>query len=114
VCPSGTVKDENNKKCLPCQTGCVECDINDQDICYECEDDLVLFKGRCLGACPGKRCEPAGTLPVIWVPWMILTLLSGCIAIGGEFSSRNTSKQHKIILTFYCLVGVIDVLALWT
>jgi hypothetical protein len=80
-----------------------------------------LLGGKCLGACPdghrvsfdGKRCEPEKDLPVVWFPFLILTLLAGAIAIGGEFSSKNVFGLHRKLTSFYAMLGLIDVLAMW-
>ena len=39
--------------------------------------------------------------------------LAGLISIGGKYSSKNLSGQHRRLLSFYAMLGVIDVLAMW-
>jgi hypothetical protein len=53
-------------------------------------------------------------MTVIWFPFLILTVLCGLIAFCGKYSSKNITRQHKIFLSFYCLVSVLDVLAMWS
>jgi len=80
-----------------------------------------LHDERCLAQCPekyrptfnGKECEKEGELPVIYFPLCILCCLAGGISFGGQFSSKNVYRQHKIILSFYAMVGIIDVLCMW-
>jgi len=121
VCPESTITDEPNKRCLGCISGCLVCDKDDQEICYDCKDPLLLHEKKCLGACPdgfrpsfdGKTCEQEGDIPVIYFPLLILTALALAISIGGEYSSKNVFGQHRKLLSFYAMVGVIDALALW-
>lgn len=108
-------------RCLGCIAGCLVCDIDDQEKCYECEQGLLLHESKCLGSCPdgfrptfdGRECEVEGELPVIWFPLTILTLLAGAISIGGEFSSKNVFGLHRKVIAFYALVGVIDGLSIY-
>lgn len=48
------------------------------------------------------------------MPLSILTLFAFCVAVGGKYSSKNVSGQHRTILSFYCLLGCIDTLAMFT
>jgi hypothetical protein len=52
-------------------------------------------------------------LPIIYFPLMILTALSGIIAIGGQWSSKNVAGLHRKLLSFYAMAGLIDALAIW-
>jgi hypothetical protein len=122
VCPKGTIAHEAQRRCLGCIAGCLICDIEDQEICYECEQGLLLHDQKCLGSCPdgfrpafdGTTCEIEGELPVIWFPLCILTGLAAAISVGGEFSSKNVFGLHRKMVAFYALVGVIDGLAIYT
>ena len=122
TCPKSTVKDEENKRCLGCQAGCIKCSEKDQDICLECDTLLYLHLDRCRPQCPekfrpsfdGKRCEPEGELPVIFFPLGILCLLAGAISFGGQFSSKNVFGLHRKLLSFYAMIGVIDVMCMWS
>jgi len=82
---------------------------------------LLLYNQTCVGACPqgfrenfeGTVCEPAGELPIIYFPCMILLFLALIIAIGGKFSSKNVYGQHRVLLSFYAMGGIADGLAIW-
>ena len=84
-------------------------------------EPLLLFNQTCVGACPagyrenfeGTECEPAGELPVIYFPVMILMVLALVIAIGGQYSSKNVFRQHRVLLSFYAMAGLADILAMW-
>jgi hypothetical protein len=43
----------------------------------------------------------------------ILMILAGIICIGGKYSSKNVSGQHRRLLSFYAITGIADVLAIW-
>lgn len=121
VCPPGTVADPKQGRCLGCINGCKRCDVNDQKVCYECNDGLLLYIQKCVGTCPdgwretfsGKKCIPEGEHTVIYFPLLILALLAGTISVGGKYSSKNISGQHKRLMSFYAFFGVIDVLGMW-
>ena len=61
----------------------------------------------------GVACEPEGDLPVVYYPVLILSILAAAIAIGGQYSSKNVFQQHRKLLSFYALLGLLDVLAMW-
>jgi hypothetical protein len=42
-----------------------------------------------------------------------LALLAGTVSVGGKYSSKNISGQHKRLMSFYAFFGVIDVIAMW-
>ena len=121
ICPSGTAPDDDAFECKGCDAGCSKCEPKDTKTCLECDDPLYLHKGKCLSVCPinfrpsffGKTCEPEATLPIIYFPFWILTILMLSISIAGKYSSKNVSGQHRVFLSFYCWIGVLDVLALW-
>jgi hypothetical protein len=120
-CPVNTVTDEANKRCLGCASGCRICDLADRDICIVCQRPLLLLNSTCVPQCPeGYRanflrtqCDPATEVPVIYFPFLILTVLLFLIAWMGKKSSKNISGQHRVLLSFYSLAGFIDVLTMW-
>lgn len=121
-CPDGTIEDQENMKCLGCQSGCITCSRDDQSICLECYRPLFLFNSKCIAQCPkgyrpsflGDTCVVESDVPVVYFPLMILTVLAAIIAWAGQFSSRLTNPDlHKKLLTFYALTGLIDVIAMW-
>lgn len=122
-CPPQTVTDEVNKRCLGCASGCEVCDVKDTNKCYKCtrNPNLLLFNHTCVAQCPeGYRenffrtaCDLATEVPVIYFPFMILTALVFLIAWMGKKSSKNISGQHRVLLSFYSLAGLIDVVAIW-
>jgi hypothetical protein len=72
-CPLGTIPDDENMKCLGCvPSGCIDCLREDQEICIECEDGLLLHLDVCVGQCPegyrasfdGKKCNRKNENPV--------------------------------------------------
>jgi hypothetical protein len=110
-------------KCLGCvPSGCIDCLFEDQEICTECEDGLLLHMDVCVGQCPegwrasfdGKKCNRKNENPVFWFPLLILSAFAFVVCIGGKYSSKNVSGQHRTILSFYCLMGCIDTLSMWT
>jgi len=84
---------------LGCVNGCKRCDVNDQKVCYECVEGLLLYIQSCVGVCPdgwretfsGKKCVPEGEHTIVYFPLLILALLAGTISIGGKYSSKNIS-----------------------
>lgn len=43
----------------------------------------------------------------------LMTILAWVICYGGKYSSKNVQRQHKVLLSFYALLGPIDAVALW-
>jgi hypothetical protein len=39
-------------RCLACNNGCLECKQENTNVCLRCEEDLLLFKGKCMSQCP--------------------------------------------------------------
>ena len=39
--------------------------------------------------------------------------LAGLISVGGKYSSKNVSGQHRRLLSFYSFLSLIDVAAMW-
>ena len=77
----------------------MRCDLADQEICFQCERQLLLFNSTCVPQCPPgyredffrTRCDPATDVPVIYFPFLILTALLFLIAWMGKKSSKNVS-----------------------
>lgn len=122
TCPERTVKDEVAMKCKACQTGCLECKHEDESICLRCEQDLLLFKGRCMSQCPelfrpnfeNTKCVAVTSITHIPFPILILVVLAGATAYGGQYSSKNQhTRAHRKMLSFFAFLGVLDVLAIW-
>lgn len=99
-CPKGSIKDDENMKCLGCVPGgCIDCAIEDQEKCLECDTGLYLHLSKCVGQCPegyrasfdGKSCQLKNENPVFWMPLSILMLFGFCVSIGGKYSSKNVS-----------------------
>jgi len=44
---------------------------------------------------------------------MVMVALAAIISIGGTFSSKNVFGLHRRFLSFYALMGLIDVAAMW-
>jgi hypothetical protein len=116
-------------KCKGCNSGCKVCQLENIDLCEICEPPLLLLwdknttkaGGTCVASCPTgfrasfdkTKCNPEGEIPVIWFPATILTILTGVICIGGTYSSKNVSGEHRVLLSFYSITGIADVLAIW-
>lgn len=109
-------------QCLGCVPGgCIDCLREDQEVCIECDTGLLLHLDKCVGQCPegyrasfdGKKCNPKNENPVFWFPLLILSAFALCVAVGGKYSSRNVTGQHRTILSVYCMMGCIDTLAIW-
>jgi hypothetical protein len=121
VCPKNTIPDDKNMRCLGCSSDCLKCDIVDRDICYICDNSLLLHETKCVAACPDgfrpnfddTKCEPEGEIKYIQFPLIILAILAGVIAVGGQYSSKNVFGLHRKMLSFYAMVGIIDALAMW-
>lgn len=126
-CPRGTIADESDpkdKKCLNCESGCVTCSKQDQSKCLKCETNPLLFlhNEKCVAQCPPKwrpalfenECVEETEVPVIYFPLMIMTLLMAIIAYAGQYSSKLLDQRnHRKLISFYALTGVIDVLAMY-
>jgi len=116
------VKDEKKMECKACQTGCLECKHESPDTCLRCEVDLLLFKGRCMSQCPelfrpnfdSTKCVAVTSITHIPFPILILVVLAGATAYGGQYSSKNqVTRAHRKMLSFFAFLGVLDVLAIW-
>ena len=109
-------------KCLGCISGCEICEVENTDLCITCIWPLLLLNQTCYAQCPvgyrsswtGTYCEPSNDLPVVYFPLQILLGLVLLVSIGGKYSSKNVFGQHRIILSFYAISGLIDVIALWS
>jgi len=126
-CPRGTIADESDpkdKKCLNCESGCVTCSKQDQSKCLKCETNPLLFlhNEKCVAQCPPKwrpalfenECVEETEVPVIYFPLMIMTLLMAIIAYAGQYSSKLLDQRnHRKLISFNALTGVIDVLAMY-
>jgi hypothetical protein len=139
-CPSGTVKNEDNEfgRCIGCIDGCDVCEESNPNRCLECKPGLLLQPdiyedGRisCQGTCPprtnvngrwvefmenfrGTRCIEVDDSAVwVYFPCCIFAALCGIISIGGKYSSKNVSGQHRRLLSFYSFVALFDVAAIW-
>ena len=119
-CPIGTETDEVNKKCIGCGPGCDVCTRdNPRTHCLKCSSDpikLYLFNKTCVSSCPdgyvinflATECISAMQTPVVWFPCTLLMFFCFIIAYCGYHSSRNVTKQHRRLLSFYALMGVVD------
>ena len=121
-CPTKTVPDEDIMVCVGCNNDCLECEVHDPDTCLVCEPPWLLHEGNCTVACPEETHEPnrAETecvvkteLGYIPCPFMVMVALAAVISIGGTFSSKNVFGLHRRFLSFYALMGLIDVAAMW-
>ena len=54
TCPSGTYANPATNQCVPCNTGCLACtaDSNNIPYCYECNTTTFLYGGSCQSICP--------------------------------------------------------------
>lgn len=121
-CPLGTVKNDPQGRCLGCIDGCDVCKEANPKHCIECKQGLLLQPDlSCQGTCPdgyrenfrGTKCEKETENTVIYFPLCIMAALAGIISIGGKYSSKNVSGQHRRLLSFYAMLGIIDVMAMW-
>lgn len=121
-CPLGTVKNDPQGRCIGCIDGCDICEEKNPKKCIECKQGLLLQPDfSCQGTCPdgyrenfrGTKCEKETENTVIYFPLCIMAALAGIIAIGGKYSSKNVSGQHRRLLSFYAMLGVVDVMAMW-
>jgi hypothetical protein len=58
-------------------------------------------------------CEKETENTVIYFPLLIMAGLAGLISVGGKYSSKNVSGQHRRLLSFYAFLSLIDVAAMW-
>ena len=90
----------------------------------KCETNPLLFlhNEKCVAQCPPKwrpalfenECVEETEVPVIYFPLMIMTLLMAIIAYAGQYSSKLLDQRnHRKLISFYALTGVIDVLAMY-
>jgi hypothetical protein len=121
-CPEGTVNNDTAGECVGCIDGCTRCESSNPKQCYECNEGLLLQPDdSCQGTCPNgyrenfrrTKCEKEKENTVIYFPLCIMAALALIISIGGKYSSKNVSGQHKRLLSFYAFMGPIDVLAMW-
>lgn len=121
-CPVGTVKNDTGGRCEGCIDGCDVCKESNPLECITCTEGLLLQPDKsCQAVCsegyaPNFRqtvCEKIQETTVIYFPLCIMAALAGIISIGGKYSSKNVSGQHRRLLSFYSMLGVIDVLAMW-
>lgn len=121
-CPKGTVANDTGGTCEGCIDGCAVCDAPNPKKCFECNEGLLLQPDdSCQGTCPngyrenfrGTRCDKEKENTVIYFPLCIMAALALIISIGGKYSSKNVSGQHRVLLSFYAVLGLIDVLAMW-
>lgn len=120
-----------SKECVPCKAeGCVDCTVQDpadcdlldvDQVCYACDDGFLLhLDAECVISCPAgyqsdfweTRCEPAKA-GVFWFPLTQLSLLFIAVALTGQCSAKNVTGEHKRLLSFYALMGVLDTLSIW-
>lgn len=121
-CPSGTVANDTAGACVGCIDGCAKCEEKDPKICIECDTNLLLQPDfSCQGTCPngyrenfrGTVCEKEKEYTTIYFPMCIMAALAAAISVGGKYSSKNVSGQHRRLLSWYSMLGVVDVLAMW-
>ena len=122
TCPAGTVLNDTAKECTACVSGCETCKLTDTNACLKCSFPLLLLDNNCYAQCPlGYRanfwrtqCYLDEPIKVVYMPWSMLAALILVVCIAGKWSSKNLFGQHRILLSFYSLAGVIDVLVIWT
>lgn len=87
-CPNGFF--EQDRKCLPCSSGCVTC--SSLEACIVCKDNLFLLDGKCLPGCVD------GTYPVCGQPLTCKSCDSSCTTCFGEGSNKCKACANGFFL----------------
>ncbi|XP_078293059.1 proprotein convertase subtilisin/kexin type 5 isoform X2 [Panthera onca] len=66
-CGQGEVQDPDYGECVPCEEGCLGCNLGDPGTCASCSTGYYMFQHHCHKMCPertygeGSECKPCDT-----------------------------------------------------
>ena len=81
-CPVGYIVNEEEKKCEGCGPGCIDCDPEDQRICLQCAEGLMMMEDECVQDCPSgylsnydaNECKAISDLDIALIPFPCLII----------------------------------------
>lgn len=113
-CPVGYIVNEEERKCEGCGPGCIDCDPDDQRICLQCADGLMMMDGECVKDCPkgylsnysANKCTPLSDLDISLIPFPCLIIAAAFFA--ASYVGSKQKPKHILITNWIVLMGFLE------